>query len=54
MTDKEYIENIKSLTSRELIEELEYFGCDPYYYDLWEVILKEVKCRLDAKEKKGD
>jgi len=52
MTDKERIENIKRLTSRELIEDLEFFGCDPYYYDLWEVVLKEVKRRLDTKERR--
>lgn len=48
MTDKEYVERIKRLTSKELIEQLEYFGCDPYYGDLWEVTLKEVERRLDT------
>ena len=50
MTDKEYLENLKNLSNRELIEQLEYCDCDTYYRDLWEAIIKELKRRVGETE----
>ena len=49
MTDKEYIANIKNVSSKELIDDLIYYGVDNYYYDLWKATLKEVARRLGIK-----
>ena len=34
MTDKEYIANIKDVDNKTLIEDIIYYGCDPYYRQL--------------------
>lgn len=36
----------KNVTNKELIEELRYFGCDPYYNDLWQLLVNEIEERL--------
>lgn len=46
MSDKEWVEYIKNAPNEELIDELYDFGCDPYYQDIWEVLVKEIERRL--------
>ena len=48
MTDKEWVKNLKKETNRNLIKHLRYFKCDPYYYDLWDILVKEIERRLLA------
>ena len=37
-------------TLKELIDDIEYFGCDPYYRDLWEQAIEEIRRRIEEKE----
>ena len=46
MTDKEFIDSIQNISTERLFEELEYFGCDGYYKDLWRATLNELKRRF--------
>ena len=46
MSDKEWLEQIKSVSDEELMEHLEWCGHDNYYNNLYEPIIKEIKRRL--------
>lgn len=46
MTDTEFKKSIPSLTSEELVAGLRYYGCDPYYRDLWDKVCAEIAARL--------
>lgn len=48
MTDAEWKANIKNESNKKLIQDLEFFGCDSYYYGLWRTAIKEVARRLDV------
>ena len=50
MSDEEWIKNLPNFTNERLIKALNYFGCDPYYADLWSEVLEEIKKRLDGGE----
>lgn len=39
-------EETKNLSNKELIEQMELCDCDPYYRDIWEVTMDELKKRL--------
>lgn len=45
-----YADYLQKLSNEELIEELEWFPCDPYYIIQWEQTIEEIKNRLS----KGD
>ena len=47
MTDKEWLEEIKTMSNEELIEELEYCGHDGYYNSTYYPIIEELKRRLN-------
>lgn len=49
MSDKEWLEQIKSVSDEELMEHLEWCGHDNYYNDLYESIIKEIKRRLRSR-----
>ena len=49
MSDKEWLEQIKSVSDKELMEHLEWCGHDNYYNDLYEPIIKEIKRRLRSR-----
>lgn len=49
MSDKEWLEQIKSVSDKELMEHLEWCGHDNYYSDLYEPIIKEIKRRLRSR-----
>ena len=49
MSDKEWLEQIKSVSDEELMEHLEWCGHDNYYNDLYEPIIKEIKRRLGSR-----
>ena len=47
MTDEEqYYNKLKTSSLSELIEELEWFWCDPYYNDMWIAVIEELRKRL--------
>ena len=46
MTDSEFIESIQNASNKELFEQLDLYGCDPYYRELWRAVLNELKRRL--------
>lgn len=46
MTDAEFKRSIPSLTNEVLLAELRYYGCDPYYRDLWDKVCAEIAGRL--------
>lgn len=46
MTDAEFKRSIPSLTNEELLADLLYYGCDPYYRDLWDKVCAEIAVRL--------
>lgn len=46
MTDKEYIENIDKVDTDTLFANLEYYGFDSYYKDLWYATIEELKKRV--------
>ena len=48
MIYKEWANTLKKETNRNLIKHLRHFGCDPYYYDLWDILVKEIERRLLA------
>jgi hypothetical protein len=47
MTDEEYISNIRKIETDELFQQLESFGYDPYYGDLWVAVVDELKRRIE-------
>ena len=49
MSDKEWLEQIKSVSDKELMEHLEWCGHDKYYNDLYKPIIKEIKRRLRSR-----
>lgn len=49
MTDKEYISNIRKIETDELFQQLESFGYDPYYGDLWVAVVDELKRRIEER-----
>ena len=51
MTDKEYIENIDKVDTNTLFENLEYYGFDSYYRDLWYATIEELKKRIEIRPK---
>ena len=51
MTDREWIENLPKESNEKLIEDLEYFGCDSYYKDLWWCALNELERRFSQYDK---
>lgn len=51
MTTTEWKATIKERTNLELIKDLHYFGCDPYYYDLWQTAMREIARRMGVKAK---
>ena len=52
MTDKEWKAQVDKETNKRLLKDLVYFGCDTYYYDLWQTAMNELAKRLkvDPKE----
>ena len=49
MTDKEYVNSLKTMSNQELIDAMAEFGVDGYIEDLWIATLKEVSKRMGAK-----
>lgn len=49
MTDEEYISNIRKIGTDELFQQLESFGYDPYYGDLWVAVVDELKRRIEER-----
>lgn len=49
MTDKEWVEQIKTISNEELMEKLEWCGHDGYYNDIYYPIVKEIKRRLRSR-----
>ena len=47
--DKDFIANIDKVDTDELFEQLEYYGCDSYYGDLWRAVIAELKRRVNDK-----
>lgn len=43
---KEHKKYTVTLTNEELLKDLKYCGCDPYYMDWWEETCKEISNRL--------
>lgn len=41
-----YSSYLQKLSNNELIEELRWFSCDPYYLVQWEQTIEEIKNRL--------
>lgn len=44
--DKDFMDNIMFVSTDDLFEELEYFGCDGYYRQLWGCVVEELKKRV--------
>ena len=51
MTDKEYIATIEERSTKELMSNMSYYGCDPYYRDLWMATCEEMEKRLNNYDK---
>ena len=51
MTDKEWVEQIKTISDEELMEKLEWCGHNGYYNDIYYPIVKEIKRRLRSRRK---
>lgn len=49
MTDREWVEQIKTISDKELMEKLEWCGHDGYYNDIYCPIVKEIKRRLRSR-----
>lgn len=43
-------DEIKNLSVEKLLEELDYCGCDTYYLDYRNIIISEIKSRLNKNE----
>ena len=50
---KELKTKLETATPQEIIEELEYCGRDPYYGDIYEIVVAEIKKILIALQKLG-
>lgn len=50
MTDEEYIKNIATESSINLVENLFSYGHDFYYDDLWRATIREIAKRLGVEE----
>ena len=53
-TDDDFKANINKVDTDELFEQLDFYGCDGYYRDLWYAVIAELKRRLNEKESKND
>ena len=42
-------EEIKNISNKELINEIEKYGCDSYYREFWDVAIDELEIRLGVK-----
>ena len=49
---KELKTKLKTAKSKEIIEQLEYCGRDPYYSDIYEIVVAEIEKRLKVLENK--
>lgn len=47
MNDRYYIANIKNIPTEELFKDLENYGFDSYYKDLWYATTQELKRRCE-------
>jgi len=47
-TDADFIANISKVDTDELFNQLEWYGCDNYYYDLWRAVIEELKKRMEV------
>ena len=50
MSDEEWIKKVKTHKNDELFRVLELCGCDPYYKDLWETTVNELKRRMKKRK----
>lgn len=48
MTDKEWFDNLRNASISDLIKDLEWFNCDPYYKDMWIAVIDELKRRVEG------
>lgn len=48
MTDREWIAQIKTVTNKELLEELDYCNHDAYYDEIYYAIVEEIRRRLEG------
>ena len=44
-------ERFKEMSAEELVEQIDYFGCDPYYIEAWRPMKDEIAERLAREEK---
>ena len=51
MTDKEFVENIGTIATEELLDTLAYIGCDVYYKDFYFPTIEELKRRITNEDK---
>lgn len=51
MTDKEFVENITTVSNEELFRVLDLIGCDGYYKDIYYPVIEELKRRLPNENK---
>lgn len=49
--DNDFITNISNVDTDELFKQLEWYGCDSYYSNLWRAVIEELKKRVKEKEK---
>ena len=47
--DNDFITNISSVDTDELFKQLEWYGYDSYYSDLWKAVIEELKKRVREK-----
>ena len=47
MSDEEFKKNIKTISNNDLLEQMEFMS-DGYYFELVDVCLEELRCRLEA------
>lgn len=50
MNHQRELNGIKNLSVEKLLEELDYCGCDTYYLDYRNVVVTEIKSRLNENE----
>ena len=43
-------ETVKSMSMEELVDQLWWYGCDPYYNDLWTTVMCELERRIEEGE----
>lgn len=48
--DNDFITNISNVDTDELFKQLEWYGCDSYYTDLWRAVIEELKKRVKGNE----